>query len=79
MTTTPRVSLEDLRAAAHHAEAEAVEAEQARRTRDALALSLYEAGGVTYGDLAGALGVTRDRVSQVLAEQRKNARARETA
>lgn len=75
--TTP--SLAPLREAARRAEGETAAALAARDERDRLALGFYEGGGVTYHDLAGALGLTRDRVSQVLAEQRRKRQNATTA
>lgn len=49
---------------------------QARADRDRLALEAYEAGDLTYDDIGRILGVSRDRVNQVLATQRRLRAAR---
>lgn len=67
-------TLDDLKAKAREAAAADHQAATLRQQRDALALDLYEHGGVTYADLAQALGVTRDRVNQVLQSQRRQHR-----
>lgn len=64
-------TLRDLRRAAAAATRAEVAVEERRRERDALALEVYESGEVTYDALAEAMSVTRDRISQVLAEQRR--------
>lgn len=71
-----RPTLDRLRKAAEKAANADVNAATLRAQRDALALAVYEAATpeqpVTYNDVAEALGVTRDRVSQVFAAVRKS-------
>lgn len=72
----PRPTLDRLRKAADRAARAETNAAALRAERDALALDLYETLGgppaITYTDVAEALGVTRDRVSQVFAAVRKS-------
>lgn len=71
-----RPTLDRLRRAAQRATEAERRAARLRADRDALALDVYEAATldepVTYNDVAAALGVTRDRVSQVFAAVRKS-------
>lgn len=69
-------TLDRLRKAAEKAAAAEAKADALRAYRDRLALDLYDTLGgppaITYNDVAEALGVTRDRVSQVFAAVRKS-------
>lgn len=66
------VALTPLTRKAQRAARLAAEADQATNERDALALKAFTQGA-SYQDLADAMGVSRERVKQVLSRQRKRA------
>jgi hypothetical protein len=71
---TVRVALARVREAAKRADRASREAKAAARRRDAAVLDAREKGA-TYNELAEALGRSRDRVTQVLAAERKRRKA----
>jgi hypothetical protein len=78
----PRTTLKHVKDAADAVTKTRAKLADQEAKRDQLTLKAYEDqtmdAPVTYNDLAGALGKTRDRISQILNEQRK-IRAKATA
>jgi len=72
MTTAPKIALERLKALGVKADLARSKADVALAARDAQALVTYEAGW-RRADVALAIGVTPDRIDQVLRRERNRA------